>query len=362
MARRISDEFINDLLQGELSEILEYVKSDDTLDLEFRKTSIIIYYRGGKLLEVKEKSKNSYEFLSGDDNYNPKKKEYTKPSIKDLDKYIPQFKYIIDLYFGGIRLDNKDRVRFSLENEIRQHIVRENNFTNKADQTDYFIIDTEYQTKHGKKFDIVAIEWEASSTSRKLQKKYTPKIVIFELKYAEDSIKGKCGLGDHLKDFEMFKKNEDEVKSFKSDMLEILKHKRELGLIEAEIRKQQKYEENMKIFTEIKSQYFGLKFSDSLIQIIVLESIEAYKAEGKKLKHCVYSSDYFAKPESLILSARINDEPIETVEVSLKNFKVLQCRGLQNSNTEYHDRIIELVHKNRRKFNQIKRQKVLQIA
>lgn len=231
MARRISDDFINDLLHGELSELLEYVKSDDTLDLEFRKKKIIIYYRGGKLLEVKEKRPNIYEFVSGDKGYNPKMKDFNKPSIAELDQYIPQFKNIIDLYFGGSRLDKKERVRFSFENEIRQHIVRENNFANKADQTDYFIIDVEYETELRKKFDIVAIEWEANPTYRKLQKKYTPKIVIFELKYAEASIQSKCGLEDHLKDFESFKKNVDEVNKFKSDMLDVLKHKRELGLI-----------------------------------------------------------------------------------------------------------------------------------
>ncbi len=135
------------------------------------------------------------------------------------------------MYFGGIRLDNNNRVRFSLENEIRQHIVRENNFTRKANQTDYFIIDIEYETKGGKKFDIVAVEWEANSTSRKLQRKYNPKLVIFELKYAESSMKGESGLCKHLEDFEAFKSNENEVKEFHDDMLTVFKQKRELGLI-----------------------------------------------------------------------------------------------------------------------------------
>ena len=37
---------------------------------------------------------------------------------------------------------------------------------------------------------------------------------------------------------------------------------------------------------------------------------------------------------------------IETVEVSLTTFKVVQSRGVCNSNTEYHDRIISLVESN----------------
>ncbi|KAB4823808.1 PcfJ-like protein, partial [Bacteroides thetaiotaomicron] len=48
--------------------------------------------------------------------------------------------------------------------------------------------------------------------------------------------------------------------------------------------------------------------------------------------------------------ARINDKRIETVELSLENFKVLQSRGLCNQNTEYHDRIIQLGQKNAREI------------
>ena len=37
---------------------------------------------------------------------------------------------------------------------------------------------------------------------------------------------------------------------------------------------------------------------------------------------------------------------IETIEVSLKTLEVVQCRGLCNENTEYHDRIVNLVNSN----------------
>jgi len=60
----------------------------------------------------------------------------------------------------------------------------------------------------------------------------------------------------------------------------------------------------------------------------------------------VFSNSYFLKKNSLILSATIDGKRIETVEVSLKTFEVMQSRGLNNSNTEYHDRIIRLVNEN----------------
>ena len=66
--------------------------------------------------------------------------------------------------------------------------------------------------------------------------------------------------------------------------------------------------------------------------------------EGRMMHHCV--SGYHNKANSLILSATIDGKRIETIEVSLKTLKVVQSRGVCNSNTEYHDRIIRLVEDN----------------
>ena len=61
---------------------------------------------------------------------------------------------------------------------------------------------------------------------------------------------------------------------------------------------------------------------------------------------CVFGSEYYKKADTLILSARIGDEIIETVEVDLRTLKVVQCHGKHNQDTEYHERIIDLVNKN----------------
>lgn len=42
----------------------------------------------------------------------------------------------------------------------------------------------------------------------------------------------------------------------------------------------------------------------------------------------------------------IDGKRIETVEVSLKTFHVVQSRGVCNFCTEYHDRIVALVEQN----------------
>ena len=64
------------------------------------------------------------------------------------------------------------------------------------------------------------------------------------------------------------------------------------------------------------------------------------------MHHCVFSASYYLNEESLILSATINGERVETVEFSLDEFRVVQSRGVCNKNTEYHDRIVSLVNSN----------------
>ena len=64
------------------------------------------------------------------------------------------------------------------------------------------------------------------------------------------------------------------------------------------------------------------------------------------MHHCVFECGYHKKAKSLILSARIEGKPIETVEVNLETYKVVQSRGVCNKSTEYHEEIIGLVNAN----------------
>lgn len=99
-------------------------------------------------------------------------------------------------------------------------------------------------------------------------------------------------------------------------------------------------------FIALKSKFFGLVIADDEIDVKVLESIEEYYEEGKLQNICVFGSGYYKKADTLVLSARIDGEIIETVEVDLRTLKVVQCHGKNNQNTAYHDRIINLVNAN----------------
>jgi hypothetical protein len=104
--------------------------------------------------------------------------------------------------------------------------------------------------------------------------------------------------------------------------------------------------ESEAVFREAKGRFFGIRFTDGLIQVRVLESVEEIMQEGDSLHHCVFTNSYHLKSDSLILSACIEGKRVETVELSLSKLKVLQSRGACNKNTEYHERIIKLVEKN----------------
>ena len=115
---------------------------------------------------------------------------------------------------------------------------------------------------------------------------------------------------------------------------------------EAEAQRRQKAIENEVHFQALKALFFGIAFTDGTIEVLVLESVQEYFEEGKALHHCVFTNEYYLKEQSLILSASIAGKRIETIELSLETMEVLQCRGLMNQDTEYHERIIKLVHQN----------------
>lgn len=99
-------------------------------------------------------------------------------------------------------------------------------------------------------------------------------------------------------------------------------------------------------YIEQKSRFFDLTMEKNSIKIEPLKSVPEFLAEGLALKHCVYKNSYYEKTDSLILSARVKNIPIETIEVSLNDFTVKQCYGYDNNYSQYHDEILNLINRN----------------
>lgn len=100
-----------------------------------------------------------------------------------------------------------------------------------------------------------------------------------------------------------------------------------------------------------KGRYFNIILSGDDMSVVVLRSVDEFEKEGNAMHHCVYTNGYYKKEDSLILSARSKEgERIETVELSLNTFRVIQSYGPCNNITEHHERIIQLVENNASRF------------
>ncbi|MFL9831675.1 PcfJ domain-containing protein [Flavobacterium sp. ST-87] len=133
-----------------------------------------------------------------------------------------------------------------------------------------------------------------------------------------------------------------------------IQHKQYLEKMRAEIAKAQAS------YTEEKKTFFGLTFSNENLKIAVLENVQDFLKEGDALHHCLFTNEYFKKKDSLIFSARMDDTPIETIEVSLSKMKIVQCRGLKNKNSKQHKMILNLMKKNLYQIrNRIKKNKTV---
>ena len=212
--RQLSYSFVNQLLKGKYRPVLKLVQEDDTIDMEMRGESIIVYYRGGKLFELFEDG----TMLPLDDKYGTTEMTI---GIDSLTTYCQQAKYLIDKYQTTVKKNLGEK-------EISQRIVMENNYSPYSIDTDYFIIDMEFND--GNQFDLVALKWD-STRSAHITKRCV--IALLETKQGISSLrtsKMNPGIKRHYTDYQEFLKS-DSIDEFKNDMIEIFKQKSILGLI-----------------------------------------------------------------------------------------------------------------------------------
>lgn len=209
--RILSDAFIADLKEGLLKPFVDHVRSDSTLMLCIRNGYINIYYRGGNILKIEEKSSGSYGIFFD--------KDYDKNGLMELPSNIltsseavvqwveklPSLKQAMDFYFTSNE---------KLEREFQQIVVRENNVSKISNETEYFITDVEFsialsnsENKKTARFDLVGVRWDANA--RQSLKKCKP--VLIEMKYADAALGGKAGIESHIKDISALASSDEDV-------------------------------------------------------------------------------------------------------------------------------------------------------
>jgi len=119
-----------------------------------------------------------------------------------------------------------------------------------------------------------------------------------------------------------------------------------------QLERERRAEEQAKKDKEIAETYagrmgalLGLVIVGKGITIKPLQSVDEFMEEGNAMHHCVFTNRYYAKDDTLIMSAR--DEKgkrLETIEVNTGEFRIIQSRGVNNCATKKHDDIVALVN------------------
>lgn len=131
---------------------------------------------------------------------------------------------------------------------------------------------------------------------------------------------------------------------------------RQLSDEKKELRRLEKAKKAMQFFKQRRKKFFGLIIAGEAIEIRALQTVQEFMEEGAAMSHCVFANGYYdmsKHPNSLIMSAKKDGERLETIEVDLKDYIVVQSRGKCNQLTPYHDTILELVNGNMDKIREI---------
>lgn len=234
-SRGLSQKFMNDLKleSGALYPILQRVLEDRTLDLEIRDNYINVYYRGGNLINIAERSN---DYLG---TFNTQYMKHDKPRNESL-SWVDLFPYslktsseareLVDDLFPFMKVGMNQTLAKSekCEREFQQLVARENNYSPISSDVDYIICDIEYtHTTHRElRFDLIAAHWPSKRPVRK--KPNSMKLALIEMKYRDESLTGSAGIRKHYTDLTNASKH---ISILCDEMTVVTKQKSELGLI-----------------------------------------------------------------------------------------------------------------------------------
>ncbi len=108
-------------------------------------------------------------------------------------------------------------------------------------------------------------------------------------------------------------------------------------------------------FEELKSRYFGMAMTDGEIEIHSIDSVDAYYEIGERNRICCGSAKYFLKEDTLTLTAYIGNKQVATIEISLDDCHIIQCRAFANGICEYTEQIAGIINANKKMIAERKR-------
>ena len=121
-----------------------------------------------------------------------------------------------------------------------------------------------------------------------------------------------------------------------------------------EKERQQAIEDKAK-FEELKSRYFGMAMTDGEIEIHSIDTIDDYYKIGESQSICCGTAKYFLKENTLTLTAYIGNKQRATIEISLDDYHIIQCRAFANGICEYTEQIAGIINANKKMIAERKR-------
>lgn len=108
-------------------------------------------------------------------------------------------------------------------------------------------------------------------------------------------------------------------------------------------------------YVNSKSKYFNIEFTDNDFKISVIKTIEQFKNVSTDQRLCLMSNSYYEKEKSLILIAEsiTQNKVIQTIELCLDTFSILQSYGRSNKKTKYNTQINHLIKNNIKSIQKI---------
>ena len=238
--RGLTKEFRDDLKTGTLANILAVVKADHTLSLNIRNGYVNIYYRGGSLLKITEKSKHRYSF-EFDNKYlasagfsllgiatqtiTSLPGKITAEDQDGVDRWvhhIPALQAAMNMWLGE---------HPHLEREFQQLVERMNN---RNTLTDYIICDIEYTNTKCRELraDLIALNWPYKTGER--ARSDNVKLSIVEMKHGDGALASGSGLVAHINELDNKLGNAAiTMTALGQEMVSVFNQRVELGLIES---------------------------------------------------------------------------------------------------------------------------------
>lgn len=240
----LSPQFLKDLKTGHLRLLRQAIAVDSSLSPEIRSDTLSVYYRGGRLLQLRQ---HGSAYRVGFDAQYAKRPDVakfpTEPWIEDVQSLpgsldsiedvieclhlMPPLKATMDGWFAH---------HPKPEAECRQLLVQDNN-VGPGNNTDYFVCDTERDERFEfvdkplqLRFDFVAVHWPSTGSERKQTDGRG--LVLGEVKDGDGAITGPAGIADHIDGLRAFLADTDRLAKLKEAMKTAFNQKRQLGFID----------------------------------------------------------------------------------------------------------------------------------